>query len=85
LEEIISLMQSLVLFSKISDPAVKEIACHCRVDVFEKGRTILAQGVPPEILRDLPGSAEVVLDNQDKEKISLALLGLGNILVKCQS
>lgn len=78
MENIVSLMRSLKLFSSLPDSAICEIACHCRSDVFEKGKIILAEAAPPgDFYVICAGSAEVVLDNGDKEKISLAVLGPG--------
>lgn len=78
MEETISLLRNLQLFSELSQNNLEELALSCKVGVFESGQTILAQGVPPGdfyILCD--GSAEVIFDNKDKEKVSLALLGPG--------
>jgi transcriptional regulator with AAA-type ATPase domain len=71
-------MRNLELFKKLPDGALRELASHCRASGFECGTTILAQGVPPGDFYVLcEGSAEVVLDNKDKEKVSLAVLGPG--------
>jgi len=78
LEEIISLMRSINLFSKLSDTAMQEIAAYCRAVVYEEGQVILAQDMPPgDFYVICQGSVEVVLDNKDKEKISLGMLGQG--------
>ena len=78
MEEIISLMRSINLFSKLSDTAMQEIAAYCRAVVYEEGQVILAQDMPPGdfyVIRQ--GSARGSTDNKDKEKISLGMLGQG--------
>lgn len=78
MEEVISLLSNLQLFSKLPHDFIEEIAKSCKVEVFGAGQTILAQGMPPGNFYILcEGNAEVVLDNNDKEKVSLAFLSPG--------
>lgn len=71
-------MQTLKLFRNLSYTDLEEIASHCKVSIFETGQMILAQGVPPgDFYIICEGSAEVVLDNKNRENIPIALLGPG--------
>ena len=78
MRECVTIMKKLGLFSGLPESALIELASYCRLEVFEAGRTILAQGVPPgDFYIICSGSAEVVLDNQEHEKVTLANLKPG--------
>jgi PAS domain-containing protein len=78
MEEALSLMRNLELFRNLPDNALTELAANSRAGVFDSGATILAQGVPPgDFYLLCEGDAEVVLDNKDKEKLTLTHLRPG--------
>jgi transcriptional regulator with AAA-type ATPase domain/ferredoxin len=73
-----ALMRKMDLFSDLSEDSLDEIAPYCRLEVFEAKSTILAQGIPPgDLYIVCSGSAEVVLDNQEHERVTLAKLEPG--------